>query len=208
MLGLTGSHRSGKSTLAKAFADESGVKYVATGATATFERVGFDPKKDYDFATRLMIQREILRDCDRLYEKSGVRFITDRTPIDFLGYTLADVTRENVPYALTVELERYIADCYACANRHFTTLVLVQPGIKPVEAPGKAPANPAYIEHLNALMLGLMATDTLTCDHYQIPRRCTDLDQRVAAVAQAAQKSASRHVVRMEAMHEGGLVLH
>jgi hypothetical protein len=208
MLGLCGPHRTGKSTLAKAFAEATGTRYVQTGASATFARLGFDPKKDYDFATRLKIQREILRDCNALYEKAGVRFITDRTPIDLLGYTLADVTRENVPLALAAGLDSYIAECYACVNQHFTTLVLVQPGIPLVEAEGKAPANPAYIEHLNALMLGLMAAEPLECDHYKIPRACIDLDLRVAAVGQAASRSASRHVASMAAAHEAGLVLH
>jgi hypothetical protein len=208
MLGLCGSHRSGKSTLARAFSEHSGVKYVATGASATFERLGFDPKKDYDFATRLLIQREILKDVNTLYEKSGMQFITDRTPIDLLGYTLADVTRENVPMPLVADLQRYMHDCYECANRHFTTLILVQPGIQLVDAEGKAPANPAYVEHLNALMLGLMAGGALKCDHFSMPRSCTDLKQRVAAVAHGVSKSAVRHNAAMQSMHEAGLVLH
>lgn len=206
--GLSGAQRLGKTTLAKAYAEQHDVKFVATSASATFERLGLDPKRDYPFDVRLRIQQEILRDCNRLYEKSGVRFITDRTPIDFLGYTLADVTRENVPYALAPELARYIEDCYACANHHFTTIVLVQPGIKLIDEPGKAPANPSYIEHLSALMLGLMANGMLECDHFQIPRACTDLNQRVAAVGQAVRKSEQRHVAKMEALHETGLVLH
>jgi hypothetical protein len=208
MIGLAGSQRVGKSTLAKAYAEESGVKFVATGASATFQRLGLDPKRDYDFATRLRIQREILADCDRLYEKSGTRFITDRTPIDFLGYTLADVTRENVRGKLDAELRRYIVDCYACANKHFTVLVLVQPGIALIEEEGKAPANPSYMEHLNALMLGLMADDTLHCDHYKIPRRAIELEVRITAVEEAVRKSAQRHIAKMEKLHEDGLVLH
>ncbi|MDP9155339.1 MAG: AAA family ATPase [Pseudomonadota bacterium] len=198
----------GKTTLAQAYAEEHGVKFVQTGAAATFERLGMDPKKDYDFATRLKIQREILADCNTLYDKSGVRFITDRTPIDFLGYTLADVTRENVRGALVAELERYVTDCYACANQHFTTIVLVQPGIVLIEAEGKAPANPPYMEHLNALMLGLMASDMLLADHYKIPRQVTELEMRIMAVEQATRRSRDRHVAKMGQLHEDGLVLH
>jgi hypothetical protein len=208
MIGLSGAQRTGKSTLARAYAEEHGVKFVATGASATFARLGLDPKKDYDFATRLRIQREILADCDRLYEKSGTRFITDRTPIDFLGYTLADVTRENVRGATDRELRRYVDDCYACANKHFTVLILVQPGIALVEEVGKAPANVPYMEHLNALMLGLMAEDRLSADHYKIPRRAIELEIRITAVEEAVRKSAQRHVAKMERLHEDGLVLH
>jgi hypothetical protein len=208
VIGLAGSQRTGKSTLAKAYAEESGVKFIATGASATFARLGLDPKKDYDFATRLRTQREILADCDRLYDSAGVRFITDRTPIDFLGYTLADVTRENVRGKLEVELQRYVDDCYACANKHFTVLILVQPGIALVEAEGKAPASPSYMAHVNALMLGLMADEALQADHYKIPRRAIELEIRISAVEEAVRKSAQRHVAKMERLHEDGLVLH
>ena len=184
------------------------MKYVSASAAYTFQRLGLSPKVDLPFEERLHLQKEILKDSDALYERSGVRFITDRTPIDFLAHLLADVQCENVPRSAWGEVERYMKDCFACANRHFTTVILVQPGIKLVEAPTSAPANPSYIEHLSNLMLGLMANGMLECDHYQIPRACTDLDQRVAAVSQALRKSSSRHVAKMEAMHETGLVLH
>jgi hypothetical protein len=208
MLGLCGSHRTGKSTLAKAFAEEFGVKFVATGATATFERLGVDPKKDYPFEVRLTIQREILKDCNELYSRSGVRFITDRTPIDFLAYTLADVSRENVRGSVEADLAQYITDCYECANKHFTTLVLLQPGIVAVEAAGKAPASAGFMEHLNALCLGLLASEALLADQFSIPRRYVELEQRVLALNSAINKSSSRHLIKMDAMHENGLVLH
>jgi hypothetical protein len=208
MIGLSGPHRSGKSTLAKAFAEESGIKFVATGASATFERLGLDPKKDYPFEVRLAIQREILKDCNALYARAGVRFITDRTPIDFLAYTLADVSRENVRGSVETDLAQYVTECYESANTHFTTIVLVQPGIVVVEAVGKAPGSAGYMEHLNALMLGLLSAEALLSDQFAIPRRYVELEQRVLALGNAINKSSSRHLVKMDAMHENGLVLH
>jgi hypothetical protein len=208
MIALCGASRTGKSTLAKAFAEASGMKFVPTDAQGTMSRLGVSPKADVPFDVRLAIQKEILNDCNALYERSGIKFITDRSPIDFMAYLLADVHRQNVPYSLCGDIESYMKDCFASANRHFTTIILVQPGIPWVEAEGKAPAHPIYAEHLNALMLGMMAGGHLECDHYQLPRTLLDLKQRVAAVAHAAQKSAGKHQASMSAMHEAGLVLH
>lgn len=208
MISLLGAQRTGKTTLAKAYAEAAGIKFVPTSASATFDRLGYSPKADYPFETRLMIQREILRDMDRLYERSGVKFITDRSPIDLLGYTLADVQRNNVPYELAAEVVRYTNDCYECANRHFTALILVQPGIQPVEADGKAPANPSYMEHLNALMLGLMTDDRLQTDHFLIPRRYTSVEKRIEAITYALGKSTERHQAKMDSMLDRGMMIH
>ncbi|HDR9086296.1 TPA: AAA family ATPase [Burkholderia vietnamiensis] len=208
MIGLSGAQRTGKSTLAQAYAEATGVKFVPTSAAATFERLGYSPKADYPFETRLMIQREILRDMDRLYERSGVKFITDRTPIDLLGYTLADVQRNNVPYELAADVDRYTQDCYESANRHFTTLILVQPGIQMVEAEGKAPAHRTHMEHLNYLMLGLLIDDRLQCDHFLIPKRYTSIEKRIEAITYALGKSTERHQAKMDALLDNGLVIH
>jgi hypothetical protein len=40
-------------------------------------------------------------------------------------------------------------------------VMIVQPGIPIVPAPGKASLNTAYIEHLNLLALGLMSSSGL-----------------------------------------------
>ena len=46
MIGLVGSHRTGKTTLARAFAEDSGIPFVETSTAEVFRRLGYDPKVD------------------------------------------------------------------------------------------------------------------------------------------------------------------
>jgi len=193
MIGLTGAQRTGKSTLAKAYAERAGIKFLQTDVVGTFARLGFDAKKDYPFDLRLHIQGEILKDCEALYERAGVNWITDRTPICMLAYTLADVTRQSLTQELESELDAYAKACIDVCNRHFTTLIVLQPGIKAVDAPGKAPASPGFMEHMNALCLGLSVDERIKAYHYYIPRDMLSLTRRVEAVQYAVTRSQDRY---------------
>lgn len=183
-LGLSGSHRTGKTTLAAAFAEQEKRTFVRTSASEVFALLGKDPKVDYPIGERIAIQEAILYAFERQYqeaEKRDVPWISDRTPIDLASYMMADVMRgtfEGEPeFAMMVN--DYVARCIAATNLWFSTVILVQPGIKVVEAPGKAPGCPAYIEHLNVIQAGLLINEDLVVRHYMIPRRFTDLESRI-----------------------------
>ena len=93
MLGLSGSHRVGKTTLAKLYAEKHGFAFVQTSVSAIFKELGLDPAQTYDFATRLTVQEEILKRLDKTFaEHAGQAAITDRTPLDFLAYTMGDAS--------------------------------------------------------------------------------------------------------------------
>jgi hypothetical protein len=209
-IGLSGAHRVGKSTLAKAYAERYKIAYVPTGATATYARLGLSPKVDYPFAVRLQIQKEILADCSRLYRGAPARFITDRTPLDFMAYMIADVQRNNVTMPEAKELERYIEDCYKAANAHFSTIVIVRPGIPLVEEEGKAPANPAYITHLDALMIGLGYGGRYKGLRFHIPETCTDMEERIKCVHFAETTSVERALIEVQMLQSerGALATH
>jgi predicted ATPase len=204
-IGLVGAHRTGKTTLARLYAEREQVQFVETTTSSIFKELGFDPKVDYDFKTRLFIQRKILDDMDKKYCSATGIFIADRTPLDALTYTLADVTRENINGELAKELEVYSHDCFRVLNRHFNILMLVSPGIPLVEAEGKAPANTAYIEHFHNLALGLLVGEYVEANHYFIPRAMTDLETRYDALAAAVNRIQERHEI---AMNSGEVMLH
>lgn len=204
-IGLVGSHRSGKTTLARLYAERERIEFVETSSSAVFKTLGYDPKADYDFATRLFIQRKILEDMDKKYCNASGIFITDRTPLDALAYTLADVTRQNINGELAKEIEAYSNDCFKVLNRHFNILMLVSPGIKLVEEEGKAPANTAHIEHIHNLALGLLVGEYVEANHYFIPRQMTDLESRYEALAAAVDRIQERHQI---AVDTGEIVLH
>ena len=204
-IGLVGAHRTGKTTLARLYAEREQIEFVETSSSAVFKAFGYDPKADYDFATRLFLQRKILDDMDKKYCNASGLFITDRTPLDALAYTLADVTRENVNGELTKQIEVYSSDCFTVLNRHFNTLMLVSPGIGLVEEEGKAPANTAYIEHIHNLALGLLVGEYVEANHYFIPRHMTDLETRFEALAAAVDRIREKHDL---ALQSGEIVLH
>ena len=57
MLGLLGSHRVGKSTLAKAFSESSGALNVQMNIGALQKELGYESSnQSYDFDTRMEIQ--------------------------------------------------------------------------------------------------------------------------------------------------------
>lgn len=208
MIGLPGAHRTGKTTLARRYAELAKIPFVATGASAVYERLHLDPRMDYSFPVRLTIQRHILDAAQELYQKAGRTFITDRTPIDYLAYTLADVLRENLTSDDEKELQQYMKDCFTVCNCHFSTLVVVQPGIPLIDEPGKARANPGYIEHIANLIMGLTVHESVEAVHYLIPRTMTDLDRRVRCIDFSVKKSREKFDIQIQEAVDNGLYIH
>lgn len=194
MIGLAGSHRTGKTTLARMFSEEYKIPLAETSSTEVFRELGADPRADYDMKTRLVIQDKILESACNVYEALGHQFITDRTPIDMLAYTLADVQRANISEFETALLEKYMDRCFTATNKYFSILCVVQPGIPIVEDPGKAPANIMYMEHINGLVKGLVMHDDIAAYRLNMRRRMTDLDERLDALTATVHSFFDKHV--------------
>lgn len=158
-IGLCGAHRVGKTTLAQNAAFKLGVPYVAVNTGAVFAKHNITPNTALDFKTRLKIQHEVLNAAMAVWCAQNDGFITDRTPIDFIAYTLADIQgASDVDYQA---LSAYMDSCFSALAHVFDCVVLVQPGIPLVYEVGKAALNEAYIAHLNVLMRGLCGDDRL-----------------------------------------------
>ena len=177
-IGLCGGHRVGKTTLAQATAEAQHLYFAVTDSSTVFKKQGIDPATPLDFMTRLAMQHAILdAACIVWQDSQHATFITDRTPIDFMAYTLADI--QGTTIVDEVALDKYIQRCFAVTNVTFSHLIVVQPGIPLVYAAGKAALNRAYIEHLNTLVLGLCHDSRLDCAVTVMPRQCTDLTARI-----------------------------
>ena len=181
-IGLSGAHRTGKTTLARAVEKGLGLRFIETSTSAVFRRMGLNPAITYDFDTRLTVQREVLKDAVALYQCAGDSFITDRTPLDMLAYTLADAIGDRVPADAWDQFDEYAFDCFNETNKYFNWLVVIQPGIPVIDAPGKAATNRPYIEHLNSLIAGLVADERMSDPVVRqiMPRHTQSLTQRVA----------------------------
>lgn len=186
-IGLAGAQRVGKTTLAQEFAKAHDIPLVQTSASEVFRRMGYDPKVEYPFEARLIIQEMLLGVFESQYKKARQQspfFITDRTPIDLAAYLLADVQRSTLVNRIeaAAATENYVRRCLQMASSYFSLIVLVQPGIPVVESEGKAPGCPAFMEHMNALQMGLLCDDRTLFRKFQMPRKTIKLDDRLASL--------------------------
>lgn len=183
-IGLTGAHRTGKTTLARGLAEKLGIEFIETSASSVFKLMGLDPAKTYDFSTRLTIQENILESFEAVYAEHSAKSlcVTDRTPLDLMAYTLAEAIGETVLPEDQARLTKYMDRCIEVTNRRFCGLVVVQPGIALVQEEGKAALNNGYIEHLNAIVLGLSVDERVKVPHFYLPRSMTAIKDRVKAV--------------------------
>ena len=192
-IGLTGAHRTGKTTLAREFAKNTGVPFVETNASEIFAKMGMDPSSEYPIAQRLDVQERILAEFADKWKSAianGNGFITDRTPLDMIAYTLANIgSGEELSPSLENRLENYIQSCFDIVNYTFDFVVVVLPGIKAVHEEGKARASYACIEHIATLIMGLVVSEKIIIPNFYIPRGETDLDGRIEILRSAMKKS-------------------
>ena len=182
-LGFTGAHRSGKTTLMKEMASRHLIPYVETTTTQVFQSLGMDPKVEYTIKERLYSQWKILEALVDCYDKAvqvNPSFMADRTPLDLATYMIADVKRTTLldDHETKEGVMRYIHACKELTAKWFDTVVLVQPGIDFVEAPGKAPACPVYLNHYNLLMKGFITEVSDTVNTVIMPKTTLSLADR------------------------------
>ena len=126
---------------------------------------------------RLRIQNAILDAAMESYKQHSV-FVSDRTPLDFAAYTLADVRQEMQPDEIAGVMD-FVYRCLWVINQTFNHVIIVQPGIPYASDPARPPANAAYQELIANLIMGLVEDERLLVNYYVIPRPVTALGERV-----------------------------
>jgi len=204
MIGLCGAQRTGKTTLGRVYSQRTGMKFVQTDVKGTWRRLGLNPQGHYSFTDRMIIQTEILRDLEAVYRTAGLSWITDRTPVDALAYTMADLRGNMLTSDEEKLFQTYTESCLRVCNEHFTTLVQLQPGIEAVPHPESASVSPGFMEHINSLVFGLGLDPRVNAYHYFIHRGTTDLEKRLECVQYAVERSKEKYtLVRQRQIEEG-----
>jgi hypothetical protein len=182
-LGLCGAHRTGKTTLAIALASDLNIPFVRTTTSQVFAELGLDPAETMDFKTRLFVQNHVLDAAEKVWQNSPSPFVSDRTPIDMIAYTLGDIQgKTEVDFDL---LNQYIDRCYASTNQFFQNLAIIQSGIPLIYEQGKAALNPSYIEHINVLIIGLCHDSRIKANVFCNPRVAIALDLRIRNILES-----------------------
>lgn len=148
-IALCGAHRSGKSTLAKAFAEKHGIQYLDMGTSGVAKQLGLDVSKPLSAADRQRLQGVLLCHYAQLFRTSG-SWIADRSVFDLLVYTLIESPSEG-SWA-----ENYANDVQLLAE-HLTHLVYVPSSIPVVYEEGKASISPDCILKADLLIRGCIS---------------------------------------------------
>lgn len=197
ILGLTGAHRTGKTTLAKAYAEKYGIEFVPSSASDLFAKLGLEPSDKLSIADRMMVQEAILDDMEaklKSIRKREVGAIFDRTPFDLIAYTLCDVSNGSIE---SEEMEervlKYIQRCYDVANKYFNVGVLVQPGIELKSEPGKAAMSRSYMEHMNTMIRGIVGDSRNDTWSTIIDRKMIGLQERIKHINNVVLEVYAKH---------------
>lgn len=187
MIGLVGTSSTGKTTLAKAVSNETGIPFISSQTRTAYAVCGISPEIQSTHAQRMKAQHLILDMAEQDYGIAGGLFITDRTPMDFAAHVIAEASVANLSEEETVEVMNYVARCYRMTNLYFSSLILLQPAIAVIAEAGRT-TNPAYVEHINLIMTGLIAdpNNKLYCAKHFLKRSIVDLKKRVEVVLKIA----------------------
>lgn len=183
IIGLAGAHRTGKTTLAQAYAGKRSAHFHQMDTAKLMAKHGYDSSNQtMDFKDKLRAQELLLHEYyDSLTElrmSEHKLIITDRTPLDLATYLLIRVgPEESEEYS--AEIIKYIRHCIAMANTFYTGITVTQPGIPLISDSKSAAASMAYIEHYNSIILGLTHHDLNQSPIQILSRLDIDLGTRV-----------------------------
>jgi predicted ATPase len=183
MFGLSGAHRCGKTTLALNVGEKLSIPVVITNLTEVFDKLGISPKADMPFMKRLEIQNAMLASLEKSYRNcSGSVFITDRTPFDVLGYTMAEIRRTTVNEDDIKIVQAHIRAAIDITDEYLSGIFMLKPLLNQPETPGKAQSCPFYTNHVDSCIRGALSTYLSKKVMYE-PINVYDLNARIATTS-------------------------
>lgn len=163
LVGVIGASGTGKTTLC----ERSGFTFIRTDVSGVYKEMGLDPKVEMSLTQRLMVQTAILSRHRKIWDEwfnkfpgKEVHFVTDRTPVCFMTYTLAEISGY---YKITEEeqllLRKYLDACRQTLDDYFDGhFLLIGDPHKPAgldDGKVRATQNLAYHHHYQYLTLGI-----------------------------------------------------
>lgn len=140
------------------------------------KEAGVDPVSNISIETRIEAQEKLLAAYCQEISQYKSWFITDRTPLDMIGYTLGEVSMHNTSAELGDRIDVYVKACVEATKRNFLGLLVLRPLPHYEVADGKPPLNLAYQTHLQFIVEGAVLRTGLT--HGRVAS--TDFETRLA----------------------------
>lgn len=187
LIGLCGTHGSGKTTLIEAFEGEAVI--VKTSISAIYKKHGLSPQLPMSLDTRLNIQDQILAELVQewvtpIAENTGEGpqiVLTDRTPADFIGYLLCEISGYGeLTEAQNERVKGYVDSCMKIMPL-FDAIIHVPIGLPMVKRDKVAAVDSiGYRLHLDMVLKGALTGHNSTYSLFG-----TDHDYRVRQVQSA-----------------------
>lgn len=170
-VGISGIHRSGKTTLAKGErapyddpflkAGFAALQYVDLGTSSIAARLGLLPAQHMDVGERMNFQSRLLDHYRKELGKQEGKWCTDRTFLDLAAYTLSD---PNVEKMGADWLDHYLLDCSLSQNEYFNhTYILTKQHVPPTGKEGKYVGvdSSNYNKKFCAILIGFAETHNI-----------------------------------------------
>ncbi|WLR90901.1 AAA family ATPase [Shinella zoogloeoides] len=150
LFGLTGAHRSGKTTLARAVAQDLGLEFYETSVSRTAKEHGYNAVGDMSLTDRLHLQTILLQNHLEEIGKRDRPLIVDRTPLDFMGYLACEFTMTNgngVDPEVLQQAAIFADKCLETTRAYYDYIFYLAPLPAYVVEDGKPADNPIYQMH-------------------------------------------------------------
>lgn len=158
LYGIAGAHRSGKTSVAKLAAEKLGFDFLDSSFDVA-KKFGYNPVGRMTLGERVAMQTLVLEDHIEKVSAITKPTITDRTPLDYFGYTLAQFGMTSHTEASQVVLDaanelarRFLKETTARYDMVFICDLL--PVYEVDETKATPSANPAFQLHIQALIHG------------------------------------------------------
>lgn len=200
-LGLSGAHRTGKTTVAAKLAELNEVPFLTSSASQIAKDMGLTVDLGMPLAERRAFQEEVLRRYIEQYETEAGHglFITDRTPLDMAAYALVDWGQQKADPEHDEWLMGYVERCMEATSQYFFMVGVVQPGIPYVVGPGKPAPNVVYQEALNTTIIGLAYDPRVRSYVSVLDRSMLDTQDRCVGLANRYAERISNYQDRLVA---------
>jgi molybdopterin-guanine dinucleotide biosynthesis protein len=160
LFGITGAAGTGKTTLAKRVAEDLGITYLSGSITEIAKRHGFDSVAPMSLQDRIRLQFKLLEDHVSMVAKAERPLIVDRTPIDLVGYMLAEIDMHShmrLTSEEIVAIEEYVDLCLETTAKLYDYIFILGQ-LDHYEVKESRPAdNRAYQTHTQLIMQGCMS---------------------------------------------------